>query len=543
VTDSQQDRPPLRQLLLTAGVEVLERDGLGLGAQSLSYSRVFDHLDLEYGVRVTRASVHERIWDSHADFRRDVVARAMELLPTNPFGVQAEALRSAVLDMYTAGWSADQRAAGFARMFTPRALETLLSMPVFRDIQTAKAMASPCSDPLAAKVLHGPLAERAAITRAHFRDRMATITTGLGLRSRSELGLSESVARELGGSLVANLLIGAALETTAGADELLEPIDYRGHPLSHDQPWTILGLAGLGFLHLLFRDASEPSQVVIPDPPSPDNDPLPSIEVGNSKGRRSRGQLRDLVLAAGVEVLTRERLNLRPESLGYAQVFAHVEQQHGYRIHRSSIHGRIWASHDDYWLEVLTLAARNDQPTDPEPSVPPPSPRPDRSGPAPERAAATSFRRIAAEAVARQVTSRAALRRQAIKAALLTEPASPQIDALRRAIHEVRQAEVTARARTVSDVAAAHGFEVRPDHGVDAEQAARIVASVALTTESGATFDQSAGIEPMGRSFSIRWPDANGEPAGDGEDWTPPGLAGWSCFALLFHRPEASRAT
>jgi hypothetical protein len=63
-------------LILQAGYEVLLADGLGLGTEGITYKRVFEHLEETSGVRVTRGSVHERIWDSQRDFQLDVLARA-----------------------------------------------------------------------------------------------------------------------------------------------------------------------------------------------------------------------------------------------------------------------------------------------------------------------------------------------------------------------------------------------------------------------------------------------------------------------------------
>jgi hypothetical protein len=70
-------REDLKELVLNAGVEVLERDGLGLSIGSLTYAKVFAYIQENYGITVSRASVHERIWESRDEFRNAVVARAM----------------------------------------------------------------------------------------------------------------------------------------------------------------------------------------------------------------------------------------------------------------------------------------------------------------------------------------------------------------------------------------------------------------------------------------------------------------------------------
>ena len=70
---TRRKRADLKRLVLEAGIEVLERDGLGLGAEGVTYAMVFEHLEQTAGIRVTRGSVHERIWDSQRDFQSEIL--------------------------------------------------------------------------------------------------------------------------------------------------------------------------------------------------------------------------------------------------------------------------------------------------------------------------------------------------------------------------------------------------------------------------------------------------------------------------------------
>jgi hypothetical protein len=54
---TRRSRDELREMLLSAGVELLVEQGLGTGAGHLTFKRVFEWLELNYGVRVTNASV------------------------------------------------------------------------------------------------------------------------------------------------------------------------------------------------------------------------------------------------------------------------------------------------------------------------------------------------------------------------------------------------------------------------------------------------------------------------------------------------------
>ncbi len=69
----RRSRQELRTLLISTGRTILREEGLGTGAESLSFKRVFDRVELDTGVRLTNASVIRRIWQSQADFQTDVL--------------------------------------------------------------------------------------------------------------------------------------------------------------------------------------------------------------------------------------------------------------------------------------------------------------------------------------------------------------------------------------------------------------------------------------------------------------------------------------
>jgi hypothetical protein len=67
-------REELRALLLDAGVQVLRDEGLGTGAEQLTFKRVFERVAADTGIRVTNASVIGRIWQNQAEFQSAVLA-------------------------------------------------------------------------------------------------------------------------------------------------------------------------------------------------------------------------------------------------------------------------------------------------------------------------------------------------------------------------------------------------------------------------------------------------------------------------------------
>lgn len=69
----RRSREELRALLIRTGRTLLREEGLGTGAESLSFKRVFDRVEFDTGVRLTNASVIRRIWENQADFQTDVL--------------------------------------------------------------------------------------------------------------------------------------------------------------------------------------------------------------------------------------------------------------------------------------------------------------------------------------------------------------------------------------------------------------------------------------------------------------------------------------
>lgn len=73
---TRRTREDLKNLILDAAAEVVEREGFGVTSSTITYKQVFEHLEREHGIRVTRGSVHERIWASQHDFQVEVLRRA-----------------------------------------------------------------------------------------------------------------------------------------------------------------------------------------------------------------------------------------------------------------------------------------------------------------------------------------------------------------------------------------------------------------------------------------------------------------------------------
>ena len=84
---TRRKRHELESLILEMGRQLIAEQGLGTGAEHLSFKAVFDQLEVRQSVRVTNASVIGRIWDSQEDFQRAVLRSvaagdALDLSPT-----------------------------------------------------------------------------------------------------------------------------------------------------------------------------------------------------------------------------------------------------------------------------------------------------------------------------------------------------------------------------------------------------------------------------------------------------------------------------
>lgn len=101
LTPKRRSRADLRELMLVAGLELIAAQP-HINAAALNYKTVFDHLQQTREIRVTHASVHERIWPSQRAYQLDVLRRAAEGLPAPTFldeaGAAATVVREADLE-------------------------------------------------------------------------------------------------------------------------------------------------------------------------------------------------------------------------------------------------------------------------------------------------------------------------------------------------------------------------------------------------------------------------------------------------------------
>ena len=59
---------------MTAGLRILDEEGLGIAIADLTFKRVFQRVEADTGVRLTNASIIRRVWENQSDFQADVLA-------------------------------------------------------------------------------------------------------------------------------------------------------------------------------------------------------------------------------------------------------------------------------------------------------------------------------------------------------------------------------------------------------------------------------------------------------------------------------------
>ncbi len=532
----------LKELLILTGLEIMDERGLGLGADSISYVKVFAYLDDEYSVKVTRGSVHERIWPSHDDFRREVLAEALRYLI--PGRVDPSSVATAA---EAGGDEADPRqdpevvevrVARLARLHGASILAETVPSDSFGQVQALKAVASRFNDPLAVEVLRGEVARQAAVGLTLRGEIFSKLARRFGLRPRRGLGLSDDEISDLFHTIYNAAIVGLHLYQNGGYDRVGDPVAYR--PVigeEADEAWSLLGVAlraQIDFFYEPDPDVVDRGDLPLPGPVNGGTGP--TVAVGDERDgsvRRPRKELKRLVLAAAVELLLRDGFDLKSEALGYTAVFARLKQSTGLTVHRSTVHNRFWSSHEEFQLDVLRRAVQ-DEPTS-DPSVVqmfeavPAAKNPD--GSIDRRQTARDKIRLVTE---RQVEvlsySLAFKRRLLVKAALIDHSDDDPTDRLRAVVRATDHDRIERQTRMLGEKLVGSAFKARPDLGISDDQALDLLGLLAILVLTGTIFDQQAGDENVGRRYGLARPS----PTGGTDHWLPGSLAALIYFEHLF---------
>lgn len=528
-------------------MKILERDGLHLAADSISYARVFSHIEETYDVKITRGSVHERIWASHDDFRRDVLAELVSSsFPLDFFLVGREGIE---LIREIAGKEKDLETARLqiVKHVSAWVGTQMLESDVYTQVQSAKAIATRSNDPQAASAIQRILEERSQQRLASRRGTFRFLMEGIGLRLKPSVGLSMDAASDLFFQTSWALVAGAHLNAGAGCVAVLDELPGTASGEDEDQSWTIFSLGLRSLVEFLFEvdpDAAispriqELAVTAPPDDNGRDEEPDgPTILMPEKSGRRTRGELKRLVLQGGVETLKRDGMNLRPESLSYAAVFAQVYADQGLVVNRASVHKRFWSSHLEFCLEVMGLALRAEPTPDPKwvSDVLAIQTATDQNKTRTTHQTALDTLQAISRATLRPMLDCPVMRRRMlIKAAIPDQPESSAKDALKDLVVETELAIVAEDATLIKENVIDLGYEVRPSIGLDAQTALEALAVLVHIMSVGASFEQLAGSAEGDASYKLPRVDGSDEM----DEWSTVSIAARAAFETLYRRVE-----
>lgn len=235
-------RADLKQLVLMAGIEVLERDGLGFGSEDLTYAKVFEHLEQTQGIRVTRGSVHERIWDSQRDFQLDVLAKIAEWDFVTAIDETRAFIATSVVDADLT--SHDRRAGAMRLLLRVAPMENLRQSargdrwPLWQ-ATVSSVLAHPADDE-SARVVRTAAAGSYRKLLAAWASLYSDTALMLGYRVRQIPGLSEVEVAEKWTSMILALADGFAIRLGAG---LVDAFELPTGDLGQAEAWDDFGFA------------------------------------------------------------------------------------------------------------------------------------------------------------------------------------------------------------------------------------------------------------------------------------------------------------
>jgi hypothetical protein len=81
----------------------------------------------------------------------------------------------------------------------------------------------------------------------------------------------------------------------------------------------------------------------------------------NERKRQGRGELHDLLLKAGREVVQQEGIETAPNNLTFKHVFERVESMTGRHVTNASVIRRLWENQADFQADVLVAIAQDEE--------------------------------------------------------------------------------------------------------------------------------------------------------------------------------------
>ncbi len=233
-TPKRRSRSDLRELMLEVGLELISAQRQLVNPDALNYKSVFDYLERTRNIRVTHASVHERIWPSQRAYQLDVLRRAAEGLPAPTFldeaGAAATVVREADLE------SKDGRRIATREMIRVSCNADISSddvtLSVYRSIRMALAGLNEADDEYA--LVERAIEETRVEIGARYLELFHALAAALRLRPRAVLGVDLNTTLYRLFAQVVALADGFAID---GADE--NRLELPTGPNGEVQDWHL----------------------------------------------------------------------------------------------------------------------------------------------------------------------------------------------------------------------------------------------------------------------------------------------------------------
>lgn len=251
--------------------------------------------------------------------------------------------------------------------------------------------------------------------------------------------------------------------------------------------------------------------------------------MAEKRTRRSRAELREMMLTAGKHVLFEIEPTLGFERLTYSAVFEHLQTEHGQRVTIGSVHERIWKSQRDFQLDVVADALRESLPVAPDDALDSAAAvisAADLSTPSARRFALQSAVRLSSAHYRTPATPRAIDLAHTVRFRLWElGPSHPEAPGFIQAITSLRTASAESYGTVVRMIMKYIGVRVRAQAG-DADEVIETIAILGNATLVGLQTDV---LEASSTARQI--PSG---PNGEVEEWFPDAIALWAYVQSMF---------
>lgn len=250
---ARRTRDETKNLMLDAGVEVLLRDGIGIGASTFRYRDAFELLATR-GIKVTRGSVHERIWSSQLAWQLDVLSELIERNEEERQLKLADAIGSRLASMPTA--TSIERQTVFseaARLGSLIFIEEVVDTPAYRLFPTLVATWKASANDIPERQRLGEiLSQNQQRATDRLRADLLGLITYLDMRPHPRRGLDRDEA--IRAFCATSSAIGYSHTIRIGDDPRLTDDVMMPGPDGVVRRWNLLGVANWIIGRQLFVD-------------------------------------------------------------------------------------------------------------------------------------------------------------------------------------------------------------------------------------------------------------------------------------------------